>query len=140
MRILSTESFAEMLYKYATTPDLRGAVVLRNAERRRDLYHEITRIIVADEFGMHRQGIVLSFRNRSQIHLLICANRTKCMYDDILVDETIDDMEFLHRLGQAELDRTAPDFGEITPSPEILEYLGGVADGNDVSRCPGQNP
>lgn len=140
MRILSTESFAEMIYKYATTPNLRGAIVLRNAERRRDLYHEITRIIVADEFGMHRQGIVLSFRNRSQIHLLICANRTKCMYDDILVDETIDDMEFLYRLDQAEYYKTVPDFGEITPSPEILEYLGGASDGNDVCRSLGQNP
>lgn len=126
MRILSTDSFVEMIYKYSTTPDLRGAIVLRNAERRRELYREINSIIFAEEIKPVRHGCVLSFRNRSLIHLLICANRTKCMYDDILVDETIDDMELLYRLDQAEFANVIPDFGEFIPSSEILEYIGGI--------------
>ena len=137
MRILSTESFADLIIKYASEPNSLGCIVVRNAERRRDLYSELNRIVFSEEIKPVRHGRVLSFRNRSMIHIMITSDRLTRIYDDILVDETIDDIEFLHRLGQSELDRAVPDFGEITPSPEMLEYLGGVADGNDVSRGPG---
>lgn len=137
MRILSTESFADLIIKYASEPNSLGCIVVRNAERRRDLYCELNRIVFSEEIKPVRHGRVLSFRNHSMIHIMITSDRLTRIYDDILVDETIDDIEFLHRLGQSELDRAVPDFGEITPSPEMLEYLGGVADGNDVSRGPG---
>lgn len=137
MRILSTESFADLIIKYASEPNSLGCIVVRNAERRRDLYSELNRIVFSEEIKPVRHGRVLSFRNHSMIHIMITSDRLTRIYDDILVDETIDDIEFLHRLGQSELDRAVPDFGEITPSPEMLEYLGGVADGNDVSRGPG---
>lgn len=60
------------------------------------------------------------------IHILIAANRPTRVYDDVLVDEMIDDVELLCRLGQAEWAFTVPDFGEIPSSSEILEYIGGV--------------
>lgn len=139
MRILSTENLCDLIIKYSSEPNSYGCIVLRNDERRRDLYRELNSIIFSDEIKPIRHGCVLSFRNYSMIHIMITSDLFTRIYDDILVDETIDDMEFLYRLGQAELDRTVPDFGEITPSPEILEYLGGVADGNDVRRSLGQN-
>lgn len=126
MRILSTESFVDLIVKYSAEPNSYGCIVLRNAERRRDLYRELGRTIFSEEAKPIRHGCVLSFRNHSMIHILIAANRPTRLYDDILIDETIDDMELLHRLEQAEFAYTIPDFGEVAPSPEILEYIGGL--------------
>lgn len=126
MRILSTESFADLIIKYASEPNSLGCIVVRNAERRRDLYCELNRIIFSEEIKPVRHGRVLSFRNRSMIHIMITSDRLTRIYDDILLDETINDMEFLYQLSQAELDKSVPDFGEIISSSEILDYIGGL--------------
>lgn len=126
MRILSTESFADLIVKYSMEPNSLGCIVLRNAERRRDLYRELNSIIFSEEVRPIRHGCVLTFRNHSMIHILIAANRPTRLYDDVLIDEAIDDIELLHRLEQAEFAHTIPDFGEITHSSEILEYIGGL--------------
>lgn len=126
MRILSTESFADLIIKYASEPNSLGCIVIRNAERRRDLYCELNRIVFSEEIKPVRHGRVLSFRNRSMIHIMITSDRLTRIYDDILFDETINDTELLYQLRQAELDKSVPDFGEIIPSPEILNYLGGA--------------
>lgn len=135
MRILSAESFADMIVKYSSEPNSIGLIVIRNGERRRALYRELNRIIFSDEVKPIRHGCVLSFRNHSMIHILIAANRPTRVYDDVLVDEAIDDMELLHRLEQVEFAYKVPDFGEITTSPEILEYIGGIANGDNLGRC-----
>lgn len=126
MRILSTESLCDMIVRYSDEPNSVGLIILRNGERRRDLYRQLNSIIFSEEIKPIRHGCVLSFRNHSMIHILIAANRPARLYDDVLVDEAIDDMELLHRLNQAEFAYTVPDFGQITPSSEILEYIGGV--------------
>lgn len=126
MRILSAESLVDMIVRYSSEPNSPGLIVLRNGERRRDLYRELNRVIFSEEVKPIRHGCVLSFRNHSMIHILIAANRPTRLYDDVLVDEAIDDVELLNRLDQAEFAYTVPDFGEIATSPEILEYIGGV--------------
>lgn len=126
MRILSTESFADLIIKYASEPNSLGCIVVRNAERRRDLYCELNRIVFSEEIKPVRHGRVLSFRNRSMIHIMITSDRLTRIYDDILFDETINDMEFLYQLSKAELDKSVPDFGEIISSSEILDYIGGL--------------
>lgn len=126
MRILSTESFSDLIIKYASEPNSLGCIVVRNAERRRDLYCELNRIVFSEEIKPVRHGRVLSFRNRSMIHIMITSDRLTRIYDDILFDETINDTEFLYQLHQAELDKSVSDFGEIIPSSEILDYIGGL--------------
>lgn len=126
MRILSAESLADMIARYSSESNSLGLIVLRNGERRRDLYRELNRVIFSEEVKPIRHGCVLSFRNHSMIHILIAANRPTRLYDDVLVDEAIDDIELLCRLEQVEWSFVISDFGEIDPSPEILEYLGGV--------------
>lgn len=130
MRILSEESFEEMVQKYSTESNLYGNIVFRNAERRREFYRKISKCITRRSPVYIRHGCLLSFRNRSRIHLTISANRPKTMYDDILFDETIDDMELLYRLDRAEYlheeyYQNVQDLGDIEPSTEILEYIGG---------------
>lgn len=126
MRILSTESFADLIIKYASEPNSLGCIVVRNAERRRDLYSELNRIVFSEEIKPVRHGRVLSFRNRSMIHIMITSDRLTRIYDDILFDEAINDTEFLYQLRRAELDKSVSDFGEIIPSSEILDYIGGL--------------
>lgn len=126
MRILSTDTFREIVELYASTQDLCGCIVMRNAERRRDLYREITKYNMRDECNLVRHGNVLSFRNRSRIHLCILANRPKCMYDDVLFDETIDDLEALYHFDRLEYSKEPTDLDPIEPSTEILEYIGGT--------------
>lgn len=126
MRILSAESFADLIIKYASEPNSLGCIVVRNAERRRDLYCELNRIVFSEEIKPVRHGRVLSFRNRSMIHIMITSDKLTRIYDDILFDETINDTEFLYQLHHAELDKSVPDFGEIIPSSEILDYIGGL--------------
>lgn len=126
MRILSTESFADLIIKYASEPNSLGCIVVRNAERRRDLYCELNRIVFSEEIKPVRHGRVLSFRNRSMIHIMITSDRLTRIYDDILFDEAINDTEFLYQLRRAELDKSVSDFGEIIPSSEILDYIGGL--------------
>lgn len=126
MRILSTESFSDLIIKYASEPNSLGCIVVRNAERRRDLYCELNRIVFSEEIKPVRHGRVLSFRNHSMIHIMITSDRLTRLYDDILVDETIDDMEFLYRLDQAEFYKANPDLGSFEPSPEILDFIRGA--------------
>ena len=131
MRILSEESFEEIVQKYSSESNLCGNIVFRNAERRREFYRKISKCITLGAEPVYiRHGCLLSFRNRSRIHLTISANRPKAMYDDILVDETIDDMDLLYRLDRAEYlheeyYQNVQDLGDIEPSTEILEYIGG---------------
>ena len=125
MRILSAESLCDMIVRYSAAPNSVGLIVLRNGERRRDFYRELNSIIFSEEVKPIRHGCVLSFRNHSMIHILIAENRPTRIYDDVLVDETIDDIELLCRLEQLEWSFVISDFGEIDPSPEILEYIRG---------------
>lgn len=131
MRILSKESFEEIVRKYSSENDLCGNIVFRNAERRREFYRKLGGCILLGGDPVYiRNGCVISFRNRSRIHLTISANRPKTMYDDILVDETIDDMELMYHLDRAEYLHEeyyikVPDLGDIETSYDIIEYLGG---------------
>ena len=134
MRILSEATLVDMLQLYMVKSGLRGNIVFRNAERRRDFYREFTNYVVSDEFDVHRQGNVITFRNHSLIRLTISANRPTSMFDDILVDQAIDDFALLYSLyqheGFKELDHyeklfeEPEDFGEINPSTELLDYIG----------------
>ena len=137
MRILSETTLLEMLRRYMMEDGLRGNIVFRNAERRRDFYRELTHYVVSDEFYLHRQGNVITFRNHSLIRLTITANRPTSMFDDILIDPTIDDFELLYNLEQheyfAESERhyvhpfiQPKDLGELSPSTELLDYIGGL--------------
>lgn len=162
MRILSEATLIEMLQKYmvSTEPGLRGNIVFRNAERRRQFCRELTRNVVSDEFNLVRHGNVISFRNHNLIKLSIIAQRPTMVFDDILVDESIDDVEVLMHLDGHEyynedsdyavtstiyfengniiraLQGKPADLGEFETSPEILEYIGGAANGSDICRNP----
>lgn len=140
MRILSESTLIETLKRYMVEDGLRGNIVFRNAERRREFYREFTDYVVSDEFDVHRQGNVITFRNHSLIRLTISANRPTSMFDDILVDQEIDDLELLYRLTHHEYfwessrhymcPFIAPeDLGEISPSTELLDYIGGLNGG-----------
>lgn len=136
MRILSEATLVETLKRYMITDGLRGNIVFRNAERRREFYREFTNYVISDEFSVNRQGSVITFRNHSLIRLTISANRPTSMFDDILVDQTIDDFELLHSLYQHEVFKDLEhrwwtfeepkDLGEIDSSPELLDYIGGL--------------
>lgn len=136
MRILSGETLVEMLERYTIMDGLRGNIVFRNAERRRDFYRDFTNYVISDKFDVHRQGNVITFRNHSLIRLTISANRPTSMFDDILVDQTIDDFELLYSLYQHEGFKYSErrwwafeepkDLGEINSSPELLDYIGGL--------------
>lgn len=137
MRILSEATLVETLKRYMITDGLRGNIVFRNAERRREFYREFTNYVISDEFSVNRQGSVITFRNHSLIRLTISANRPTSMFDDILVDQTIDDFELLHSLYQHEVFKDLEhrwwtfeepkDLGEINSSPELLDYIGGLS-------------
>ena len=136
MRILSEATLVETLRRYMITDGLVGNIVFRNAERRREFYRDFTNYVISDEFDVHRQGNVITFRNHSLIRLTISANRPTSMFDDILIDQTIDDFELLFSLYQHErfkeldscegLFEEARDLGEIDSSPELLDYIGGL--------------
>lgn len=136
MRILSEATLVETLKRYMITDGLRGNIVFRNAERRREFYREFTNYVISDEFSVNRQGNVITFRNHSLIRLTISANRPTSIFDDILVDQTIDDFELLHSLYQHEVFKDLEhrwwtfeepkDLGEIDLSPELLDYIGGL--------------
>lgn len=130
MRILSAESLIDTIVRYSEEPNSIGLIVLRNGERRRNLYRVLNSIIFSEEVKPIRHGCVLSFRNHSMIHILIAANRPTRLYDDVLVDEAIDDMELLYHLDRSEYFheeyyQNVQDLGDIEPSTEILEYIGG---------------
>ena len=140
MRILSEATLIETLKRYMVEDGLRGNIVFRNAKRRREFYWEFTNYVVSDEFDVRRQGNVITFRNHSLIRLTISANRPTSMFDDILVDQEIDDLELLYRLTHHEYfwessrhymrPFIAPeDLGEISPSTELLDYIGGLNGG-----------
>lgn len=136
MRILSEATLVEMLKRYMIEGGLRGNIVFRNAERRRDFYRDFTGYVISDEFDVHRQGNVITFRNHSLIRLTISANRPTSMFDDILIDQAIDDFELLFSLCRHErikeldsyegLFEEVRDLGEIDSSPELLDYIGGL--------------
>ena len=136
MRILSEATLVETLRQYMITDGLLGNIVFRNAERRREFYRDFTNYVISDEFDVHRQGNVITFRNHSLIRLTISANRPTSMFDDILIDQAIDDFELLFSLCRHErfkeldscegLFEEARDLGEINSSPELLDYIGGL--------------
>lgn len=136
MRILSEVTLVKTLKRYMVEDGLRGNIVFRNAERRREFYRDFTNYVISDEFDVHRQGNVITFRNHSLIRLTISANRPTSMFDDILIDQAIDDFELLFSLYQHErfkeldscegLFEEARDLGEIDSSPELLDYIGGL--------------
>ena len=136
MRILSEATLVETLKRYMIEDGLRGNIVFRNAERRREFYRDFINYVISDEFDVHRQGNVITFRNHSLIRLTISANRPTSMFDDILIDQEIDDFELLFNLYQHEsfkelenyegLFEEARDLGEIDLSPELLDYIGGL--------------
>lgn len=140
MRILSEATLKEVLRKYsmfAGRTGFRGNIVFRNAENRRNFYIELSRFITSGEFHLHRQGNVITFHNHNLIQLSITANRPTTMFDDILIDPTIDDFELLYNLEQheyfAESERhyvhpfiQPKDLGELSPSTELLDYIGGL--------------
>ena len=136
MRILSETTLVETLRRYIITDGLRGNIVFRNAERRREFYRDFTNYVISDEFDVHRQGNVITFRNHSLIRLTISANRPTSMFDDILIDQAIDDFEVLFSLYQHEdfkelenyegFFEKPRDLGEIDLSPELLDYIGGL--------------
>ena len=136
MRILSEATLVETLKRYMIEGGLRGNIVFRNAERRRDFYRDFTNYVISDEFDVHRQGNVITFRNHSLIRLTISANRPTSMFDDILIDQAIDDFELLFSLCRHErikeldsyegLFEEVRDLGEIDSSPELLYYIGGL--------------
>lgn len=136
MRILSEATLVETLKRYMIEDGLLGNIVFRNAERRREFYWDFTNYVLSDEFDVHRQGNVITFRNHSLIRLTISANRPTSMFDDILIDQAIDDFELLFSLCRYErfkeldscegLFEEARDLGEIDSSPELLDYIGGL--------------
>lgn len=137
MRILSEATLVKTLKRYMVEDGLRGNIVFRNAERRREFYRDFTNYVTSDEFDVHRQGNVITFRNHSLIRLTISANRPTSMFDDILIDQAIDDFELLFSLcrheGFKELENyegffeEPRDLGEIDSSPELLHYIGGLS-------------
>lgn len=137
MRILSEATLVETLKRYMIEDGLRGNIVFRNAERRREFYRDFTNYVISDEFDVHRQGNVITFRNHSLIRLTISANRPTSMFDDILIDQAIDDFEVLFSLyqheGFKELENYEGffekpiDLGEIDLSHELLDYIGGLS-------------
>lgn len=136
MRILSEATLVETLKRYMIEDGLRGNIVFRNAERRREFYREFTNYVISDEFSVHRQGNVITFHNHSLIRLTISANRPTSTFDDVLIDPTIDDFELLFNLSRIErfkelkhhkgLFEEPRDLGEIDSSPELLDYIGGL--------------
>ena len=126
MRILSAESLADMIAKYSTAKredHYVGNIVLSNSEKRRQLRSYLLFNTAVDKFRM--SGLVMSFKSGSMIRLSISAERPGAiMFDDILVDAEIGDMELLMLLARAE--RLKDDFGEIELSNEIAEYIGGI--------------
>ena len=118
MRVLNMDNLVEMLDKYAQNDDLRGCIVLSNGEKRRSLKNTITRYILCD--GLHIAGNVIMFRSRSLITLAVAADRHGSqMYDDILVDEEINDYELLFALDRAEYFKEESDYGVFKPLSEI---------------------
>ena len=136
MRILSEATLVKTLKRYMAEDGLRGNIVFRNAERRREFYRDFTNYVISDEFDVHRRGNVITFRNHSLIRLTISANRPTSMFDDILIDQAIDDFEVLFSLYQHESFKKLEDYegffekprdlGEIDSSPELLDYIGGL--------------
>lgn len=144
MRILSEATLVEILRRYMITDGLRGNIVFRNAERRREFYRDFTNYVISDEFDVYRQGNVITFRNHSLIRLTISANRPTSMFDDILIDQAIDDFELLFNLNRHEgfkelenyegFSEEPRDLGEFESSNEIIEYIGGGANAGDICR------
>lgn len=131
MRLLSKENLQEMLTKYASvheSPPLRGLIVLRNGEHRRDFHKALTPYIQNGTYGLVRHGQVLSFRNQNLIRVALLANRFSCMFDDVLFDETIDDLEALYHIDRCEYYKD--DFGGFNTSEDILIFMTGGTDGN----------
>jgi hypothetical protein len=136
MRILSEATLVKTLKRYMIEDGLRGNIVFRNAERRREFYRDFTNYVISDEFDVYRQGNVITFRNHSLIRLTISANRPTSMFDDILIDQAIDDFELLFSLCRHERIKELEnyegffeepiDLGEIDSSPELLDYIGGL--------------
>ena len=131
MRILSKENLQEMLARYASvheSPPLRGLIVLRNGERRRDFHKALAPYIQNGTYGLVRHGQVLSFRNHNLIRIALLANRFSRMFDDILFDESIEDLEALYHIDRCEYYKD--DFGEFDTSEDVMQFMIGGADGN----------
>ena len=158
MRILNAESLSAMFVRYSNCSNLTGNIVLKNANRRRDLRRSIIMSTHSEVLNQIRtQGLVLVFNSNSRIRLSIAAERPHMMFDDILIDEEIDDDELIRILDAHEVRRTneyyvddliseaterngewtiyfengskisairrAPDFGDFTPSQELISYI-----------------
>ena len=138
MRILSEDTLYEMLQRYSIKGDLRGNIVFSNAQGRREFCRELTDYIMHDEFDVHRQGNVLVFNNRSLIQLTISANRPQSIFDDILVEDSIMDLDLLYYLDCHEFYKEfdhyekmlekPEDLGEFETTTDVLEYIGGDMD------------
>lgn len=128
MRILNAESLQEMITKYSTASreeHLVGNIVLSNAQKRKELRSELIKNAYINQARM--SGLVLVFNSGSMIRLSIAAERPGAlMFDDILIDEEIDDFKLLFLLDRSEYLKEPIDLGEFEPSLEILEYIGGI--------------
>ena len=129
MRILSAESLAEMIEKYANASHedhLVGNIVLSNSQKRKDLRLELSKNAAINQARMC--GLVLSFNSGSLIRLSIAAERPgNLMFDDILVDEEINDFELLLLLDRREYFKELIDFGEFSPTQELSDYISTLA-------------
>ena len=127
MRILNAESLAEMIAKYATASredHFVGNIVLSNSQKRKELRSNLMRLAAINKSRM--SGLVVVFDSGSMIRLSIASERPgSIIFDDILVDEGIDDMELLMLLDRAEYLKEPQDLGEFECSNAILSYIGG---------------
>lgn len=126
MRILyEDEFFVDVLRKYMEEPYLKGCIVMRTAYRKK---------LLKDIFRAHGKELniricdnVVVFNNtKSLIHLKCLAERASIIYDEIILDSQINDEETIQKYAEHEYNRMVADLGEIEPSFELLEYIGGV--------------
>lgn len=125
MRILSEDVFNDVVRECTSKQYLSFCIVMRTAERKRQIKDYFRRN--SWHMGLHVHGDVVVFHgSASKIHIVCLANRPTIMYDELIVDDLIADEHAIEVLMRLERQITINDFGEINPSPEIQEYIGGI--------------
>lgn len=124
MRILSEDVFNDIVQQCTNEQNLLFCIVMRTGERKQQMKANFRRH--RERYGIHTYGDVICFdRTGSKIHIVCLANRPTIMYDELIVDSIIVDEHAIEVLRKLERYVTISDFGEIDPSPEILEYIRG---------------
>lgn len=133
MRILSDYVFVDLLQQCAREKYLSFCILMRTAQRKKQMKENFRRY--RERYDIHINGDVVVFNeSKSMIHICCLANRPHIKYDELIIDSLITDEHTIQTLLQLERAITVKDLGAFEPSIEILEYIGGATDGNDVRR------